>query len=165
MGIDTHVTGSSAQALSFSIGNVLLPGTGKHCQALSVSCELLLTSLGLCIALPYQSQLREWDWRSCYSVVQSKSCRVWYHDRLGFFRGWSVHVRANNWQVRLAEWFCFHNPTWQRPPSMKPWRTICLAVIQHVLTVNFLPHMSNKSSRDGPSKSITRMLCKPSWPK
>lgn len=58
VGIDTHVTGSSAQALSFSIGNVLLPGRGKHCQILAVPCELLLTSWGPCIALPYQSQLR-----------------------------------------------------------------------------------------------------------
>jgi hypothetical protein len=49
-----------------------------------------------------------------------------------------------------------------------PWRerlTICFAVMQHVLMLNFLWHMSKRSSRDGPSRSMTRMLCSPSWPK
>jgi len=36
--------------------------------------------------------------------------------------------------------------------------TICLAVIQQVLTLNLRPHKSKRSSRDGPSRSITRML-------
>lgn len=43
--------------------------------------------------------------------------------------------------------------------------TICFAVMQHVLMLNFLWHMSKRSSRDGPSRSMTRMLCSPSWPK
>ena len=43
--------------------------------------------------------------------------------------------------------------------------TICFAAIHTVLTENFLPHMSNKSSRLGPRRSMTRMLCKPSCPK
>lgn len=36
VGVDTHVTGSSAQALSFSIRNVLLPGTGRYRQVFCV---------------------------------------------------------------------------------------------------------------------------------
>lgn len=43
--------------------------------------------------------------------------------------------------------------------------TICLATIQQVLTENLRPHMSNKSSIEGPKRSMTRMLCRPSWPK
>jgi len=36
--------------------------------------------------------------------------------------------------------------------------TICLAARQTVLTENFLLQVSNISSRDGPSKSITKIL-------
>jgi hypothetical protein len=43
--------------------------------------------------------------------------------------------------------------------------TICLATIQQVLTENLRPHMSNRSSIEGPKRSMTRMLCRPSWPK
>ena len=44
-------------------------------------------------------------------------------------------------------------------------RTICRAAMQTVLTENLRPHISNKSSSDGPSKSMTRILCSPSCPK
>ena len=44
-------------------------------------------------------------------------------------------------------------------------RTICRAAIQTVLTENLRPHISNKSSRLGPNKSMTRILCNPSCPK
>jgi hypothetical protein len=30
---------------------------------------------------------------------------------------------------------------------------------------NFLLQWSNRSSKLGPSRSMTRMLCRPSWPK
>jgi hypothetical protein len=40
--------------------------------------------------------------------------------------------------------------------------TICLATIQQVLTENLRPHMSNRSSIEGPKRSMTRMLCRPS---
>ena len=43
--------------------------------------------------------------------------------------------------------------------------TICLATITTVLIENRRLQWSNRSSREGPSRSITRMLCKPSWPK
>ena len=36
--------------------------------------------------------------------------------------------------------------------------TICLASMQVVLRVNFRPHKSNKSSRFGPKRSMTRTL-------
>jgi hypothetical protein len=44
-------------------------------------------------------------------------------------------------------------------------RTICLAAIQTVLMLNLRPQISKRSSRLGPSRSITRILCKPSCPK
>ena len=44
-------------------------------------------------------------------------------------------------------------------------RTICRAAMHTVLIVNLRPHISNRSSRLGPSRSMTKMLCKPSWPK
>ena len=44
-------------------------------------------------------------------------------------------------------------------------RTICLAVMQTDLMLNLRPHMSNRSSSEGPSRSMTRMLCRPSCPK
>jgi len=44
-------------------------------------------------------------------------------------------------------------------------RTICLAVMHTVLVENLRPHMSNRSSRLGPRRSITSTLCRPSWPK
>ena len=44
-------------------------------------------------------------------------------------------------------------------------RTICLAAMHTVLIENFLPHISNRSSKLGPRRSMTRMLCRPSWPK
>lgn len=40
--------------------------------------------------------------------------------------------------------------------------TICLATIQQVFTENLRPHMSNRSSIEGPKRSMTRMLCRPS---
>ena len=43
--------------------------------------------------------------------------------------------------------------------------TICLAIIATVLTEKRRLQWSNRSSRLGPSRSITSMLCKPSWPK
>jgi len=43
--------------------------------------------------------------------------------------------------------------------------TICLAVMTTVLMLNFRPHMSKRSSNEGPRRSITRMLCSPSFPK
>jgi len=43
--------------------------------------------------------------------------------------------------------------------------TICFATMTTVLMENFLLQWSNKSSRLGPSRSMTRMLCRPSWPK
>jgi hypothetical protein len=43
--------------------------------------------------------------------------------------------------------------------------TICFATMTTVLMENFLLQWSNKSSKLGPSRSITRMLCRPSWPK
>ena len=44
-------------------------------------------------------------------------------------------------------------------------RTICLATMTTVLIENFLLQWSNRSSKLGPSRSMTRMLCRPSWPK
>ena len=43
--------------------------------------------------------------------------------------------------------------------------TICRAAMQTVLIENFLLHMSNRSSRLGPRRSMTKMLWRPSWPK
>jgi hypothetical protein len=43
--------------------------------------------------------------------------------------------------------------------------TICRAAMHTVLIENFRPHISNKSSKLGPRRSITRMLCNPSCPK
>ena len=43
--------------------------------------------------------------------------------------------------------------------------TICLVTMQTVFIENFCPHMSNRSSNLGPRRSMTRMLCRPSWPK
>lgn len=43
--------------------------------------------------------------------------------------------------------------------------TICLAAMQTVLVENFRPHMSKRSSKLGPRRSMTRMLCNPSCPK
>ena len=40
--------------------------------------------------------------------------------------------------------------------------TICLAAMHTVLIVNLRPHISKRSSRFGPSRSMTRTLCKPS---
>ena len=60
---------------------------------------------------------------------------------------------SNPWDYRGA-----HSTT-------KSERTICLAAIHTVLIENFLPHMSNKSSKLGPKRSMTRILCRPSWPK
>lgn len=40
--------------------------------------------------------------------------------------------------------------------------TICLAARHTVLMENLRPHMSNKSSRLGPRRSIARTLCRPS---
>lgn len=44
-------------------------------------------------------------------------------------------------------------------------RTICLATMTTVLMENFLLQWSNRSSKLGPRRSMTRMLCRPSWPK
>ena len=44
-------------------------------------------------------------------------------------------------------------------------RTICRAAMHTVLIENLRPHMSKRSSRLGPRRSMTRMLCRPSWPK
>jgi hypothetical protein len=41
-------------------------------------------------------------------------------------------------------------------------QTICFAAMHTVLIENFRPHISNKSSRLGPSRSMTRMLWSPS---
>ena len=43
--------------------------------------------------------------------------------------------------------------------------TICFAAMHTVLIENLRLHMSNKSSRLGPNRSIARTLCNPSWPK
>jgi hypothetical protein len=43
--------------------------------------------------------------------------------------------------------------------------TICFANMAAVLMLNFRPHISNRSSRLGPSMLITRILYNPSWPK
>ena len=43
--------------------------------------------------------------------------------------------------------------------------TICFAAMHTVLIENLRPHMSNRSSRLGPKRSIARTLCNPSWPK
>jgi hypothetical protein len=40
--------------------------------------------------------------------------------------------------------------------------TICFATMTTVLIENFLLQWSNKSSKLGPSRSMTRMLCRPS---
>lgn len=40
--------------------------------------------------------------------------------------------------------------------------TICLAAMHTVFMVNLRPHMSKRSSRFGPRRSITRTLCRPS---
>ena len=44
-------------------------------------------------------------------------------------------------------------------------RTICRAAMHTVLTLNLRPHISKRSSKLGPSRAMTRMLCRPSWPK
>lgn len=44
-------------------------------------------------------------------------------------------------------------------------RTICLAAMQTVLVENLRPHMSKRSSKLGPRRSMTKMLCRPSCPK
>jgi hypothetical protein len=44
-------------------------------------------------------------------------------------------------------------------------RTICLATMTTVLTEKRRLQWSNRSSRLGPRRSMTSMLCKPSWPK
>ena len=44
-------------------------------------------------------------------------------------------------------------------------RTICRAAMQTVLIENLRPHMSKRSSKLGPRRSMTRILCRPSWPK
>ena len=44
-------------------------------------------------------------------------------------------------------------------------QTICFAAMQTVLMENLRPHMSNRSSRLGPRRSMTRMLWSPSCPK
>ena len=43
--------------------------------------------------------------------------------------------------------------------------TICLAAMQTVLLENLRPHMSKRSSKLGPRRSMTKMLCRPSCPK
>ena len=43
--------------------------------------------------------------------------------------------------------------------------TICLATMTTVLMEKRLLQWSKRSSRDGPSRSITKMLWRPSWPK
>ena len=43
-------------------------------------------------------------------------------------------------------------------------RTICRAAMHTVLIENLRPHMSNRSSKLGPRRSMTRMLCRPSCP-
>lgn len=42
--------------------------------------------------------------------------------------------------------------------------TICFAAMHTVLMLNLRLHMSKRSSRLGPRRSITRMLCNPSEP-
>ena len=49
--------------------------------------------------------------------------------------------------------------------ALKELQTICFATMTTVLMENLRLQWSNRSSRLGPSRSITRMLCKPSWPK
>lgn len=44
-------------------------------------------------------------------------------------------------------------------------RTICLATMTTVLMEKRRLQWSKRSSKLGPSRSMTRMLCRPSWPK
>ena len=43
--------------------------------------------------------------------------------------------------------------------------TICFATITTVFMENLRLQWSKRSSSDGPRRSMTRMLCRPSWPK
>ena len=63
--------------------------------------------------------------------------------------------KAAGWIPHAANTFFDHQ-------GGKGTHTICFAAMHTVLMVNFRPHMSNKSSRFGPSRSITRTLCRPS---
>ena len=92
-------------------------------------------------------------------------------DGIGSFRCRSTNQEVIRFDVSVDQILlmdCLH-PRKLRPVSLcldgKGALTICRAVMQHVLTLNFLEHISNKSSSDGPRRSITRMLCSPSWPK
>ena len=57
-----------------------------------------------------------------------------------------------------------HEMRW-KPVKAKMENTICRAAMHTVFIENLRPHISKRSSRLGPRRSITRMLCSPSWPK
>ena len=135
MGVDTHVTSSSGQRLSLSIRNVLL--------RLRVSVLLGHTEID--------------------DV-----------DYIGSFGARAPDEEVVGLDVTVDEVlfvYCLNTSDLYQPPfsatahtyaGQMCARTICRAAMHTVFIENFLPHISNRSSRLGPSRSMTRILWRPS---
>ena len=73
-------------------------------------------------------------------------------------RAWvDRHVTPNG---RAPRFICSTSPVPEAKENQR--RTICFAAMQTVLIVNFRPHISKRSSKLGPSRSMTRTLWRPS---
>ena len=160
MGVYTHISGGSAQTLAFAIRDVLL-------------CLWITVLLGHTKVDNVYNFLYKRVSRSCWCTACAR-----YALTIGHFGPWSTDKKVIGLNVAVDQILVvnslhtrdLHTTRLVKRRSKIKFarmneRTICRAAIHTVLIENLRPHMSNKSSRLGPRRSMTRMLCRPSWPK
>jgi hypothetical protein len=152
MGVDAHVPSRPAQTLSFAIGDVL---SGLWVTVLLGHPEIDYAKPKINIAIAkFQYRLLDGGSILCPRCADQEVIgldiavdEVLVVDRL--------HPR----ELRVSD------VNQRNPWAERRRRTMALATITTVLMLNFLPHRSNRSSRLGPKRSMTRTLCNPSCPK
>ena len=145
--VDRHVTSCSAKTLSLSVRNVLFTAGSENCDTREPPCSRFRVSV-----LLGHAEVDDVDRVGAFGARSSDQKVVWLDVTVDEILLVNRLYPRQLGRISRAEVYWIE-------------RTICLAVMQHVLTLNLRPHMSNKSSSDGPRRSITRMLCSPSWPK